>query len=1006
MAKVAGGKGRKKRGDHSFAQFIELFEGYENRRDWDKYLKLAGRPKFQEALAAEAVRTGGISGTGPTLRVLDNAIERATSLGRIADAAGLTLSRARWTRRLELRSAHAVPGPGDPGTADDLPSGLDRELLVLQTLLRAWELHDAGNPGAARAALGDLIRLETPMLRSGDGWAVPLLRHAMDVNADFVGVLLQRPLVDDNVLTDLSNALIEAGELTRARTAALAIRLFTGSKVKALGEIAVRQSQAGDWSACAETEVLAQRAVADTDAATGDSFIFEGRTLLAAARVLCGAPDSGKAALANMIVEAGQQSEALATVATAQVRAGLLADAERTIAAIPDNDDPRWEAAATLVAALAERGDVIGATQALSYVWADAFCYPRAVRALAGAVAHTDLVGAERLARDLPRASARGHVLAEVATVALAAGHREEAVRMATGIEDPRWQARALLDLARAPAPAPDGMLPGSQVLDAIAGVPDAETRAVLLAQYAVTRDGAQRAQLLGDAKKLAKMSARDERWVTLAEIASVEADAGVPDAAQTFAAARTLVLADREVEEQNLRELCHLQELAGDSAGARQTVADALPRIATSSIARFAAVIGAHLAAVRAPLAPPRGVAWAAGVDGPEPETDRLLAPVTLAALAVVMAQSMAVGLDAAGVRVAESESIAAILATAARLAGTLRDDQRVAAVEALAHAHLVAGDLDAAERIVLALLPAEGADEADRDEDGDGDGDEADTLLAAIRVGVTFAAALAAKDEWARAAALLRSYAGRLAGLSRDAEYWPAAEVCAMLAVAQGSARAIDDARATAALDPTGTAETALGAWEAGPQEAAGRERPEKEAAEAERADRDQGWQEVMLATSALATLPPDGVAHESAAGPPDFNALHGLVDFESRLGAPGVPVQLEVIDHFIAAGQYSAAANFAKDISADAGAHLARIIVTLGAEALDTAGEGSPARSAGTARAAVLSLLPWCSRYPRSAHAACVALAMAFPSTIVAIADAVRRNAESATAPTPDA
>ena len=640
---MAGGKGRKKRGDQSFARFINLLEDYKDRGIWDRYLELAGAPKFQEALAAEAARTGEIDVTGP-LQVLDDAIERAAGLGRIADAAGLTLSRARWTRQLELRSAQAMLQPAGPGVAHELTGDLDREQLVLHALLRTWELRDAGNPGAARAALGDLVRGETPVPRPSHGatWAVPLLRHALAVDEDLVGALLRRPLVDDNVLTDLSHALTEAGELSHARTAALAIRLFTGNKVKALGEIAVRQAQAGDRQACADTEDLARRAAADFSDA-GGSFIFQGRTLLAAARVLCGAPDGGRSAFADVTAEASQQAraaEALAAVATAQVRAGQLADAERTIAALPA-DDPRSEAAATLVAALAERGDVIGARQALSYVRDNALCYLRAVRALAGAVARANPVSAERLAKDLPRASACGYVLAEVATAARAAGHREEAVRIVTGIQDPGWQARALVDLARAFAP--DEALPGPRVLDAISGVPDAGTRAILLAQYAVTRDGAQRSRLLGDAKKLACEGDPDERWATLAEIALVEADAGVPDVAQTFAAARTRVLADREIEERHLLELCRLQELAGDSAGARQTVAAALPRIATSSTARFGAEIGASLAAARARLAPPRGVAWAAGVDGPEPDTDRLLAPVTHAAIAAVLARSMA---------------------------------------------------------------------------------------------------------------------------------------------------------------------------------------------------------------------------------------------------------------------------------------------------------------------------------------------------------------------------
>jgi hypothetical protein len=163
-------------------------------------------------------------------------------------------------------------------------------------------------------------------------------------------------------------------------------------------------------------------------------------------------------------------------------------------------------------------------------------------------------------------------------------------------------------------------------------------------------------------------------------------------------------------------------------------------------------------------------------------------------------------------------------------------------------------------------------------------------------------------------------------------------------------------------------------------------------------------------MLVTSALGTLPPDSAAHDSAAGysaarPLDFEAALLLINAVAE-GAPRTRVQLEVIDRLVTAGQYAVAARLAESLSADVGAHLARIILTLGAEATDSADAGSPAaRSAEAARAAVLSMLPRCSRYPRSAHATCVALAMAFPSASVAIADAVQRNAAAVAAPAPE-
>ena len=103
--------------------------------------------------------------------------------------------------------------------------------------------------------------------------------------------------------------------------------------------------------------------------------------------------------------------QTLAEFAQAQVRADLLDDAAQVIAVLLDESqtsaqdwqasaalDPAWQAVTALVAALAERGDMARAITALQMIPDFAHSYPRAVRALARAIAGTDVTEAERLA--------------------------------------------------------------------------------------------------------------------------------------------------------------------------------------------------------------------------------------------------------------------------------------------------------------------------------------------------------------------------------------------------------------------------------------------------------------------------------------------------------------------------------------------------------------------------------------------------------------------------------
>ena len=965
-ADKAGPKpGRKKaagrdRGIPDFAQFAALLEGYRQDGEWDDYFPLAGAQKFQAALAAEAARTGEIDALGP-LRVLDEALGHAVELGRVTDAAGLTLAIARWTRRLELRTALGALRPGGLATApkrvgDSGQPPVKDPVDVLRALLHAWELADDGNPGDAREELGNLVRAQQPVLDilHGDHWMVALLRRAFAIDALRAAELLR--LVDDNTLVDLANSLIGAGELDHARTAALAIRLFTGSKVKKLAEIAIRQAEAGDSAGSARTSELALAASEETGSdgvRDADKSRPNWLAALAAAQALRGDPDGAAAVFAEAVTAARRQASpagAMRAIAEAQVRAGLLPAADRTIADLTGHDllsaDHGWEAAATLVTALAARGDLAAAASALSRIPDFALCYSRAVRALAQAVARTDPAGAEQLAARLPEQSG-GRALDAVATAALAAGHRQDAERIANAIEVPGWRAQALIGLVGA-LPSADALPPGL-VEDALAAVTDPATHARLLAEYAVTRDGKDRTRLLNQAKRRARKADGEDRWSVLAEIAVTEAEAGLPSAAETFASARDLLLADFDESERDLLELCRLQMLAGDSAGARQTIAAALPLLARSPVAgRAGPALVSRITAALGRLSPARNRdADAADEDLADtaPEGDRLLAPAALASIATHLADSGA------------TDQARETAATAARLAAGLRGEQRAIAADALAHAYVAVGDFDAGESLALSLLPEEDWDQEDDkdgegedadDEDGEEDGEGFDALLmTAVSVGGMVADALQAAGHHDRADALVRQIISRMRALQPGHE---------MEFQSMEHEFDIDQARARAVTEPAGHATV----W-----------------APLER-----------LLTSALSAA-----GHGGEERPLNLSAVRRFID-EVPEGDPRTRARMVVIDGLVAAGRYATAASFATEVSADAGVQLARVAATLGAASQDA---GPAATVAGTA---LLSLLPRCARYPEAAHAACAALARAFPAHAAAIARAVARNAAATT------
>ena len=810
-----------------FARYLRLLELYKRDGDWDEYLALAMSPQFQQDLAADAA--------GP-LGVLAFALDQAVRLRRIGDAAALTLAAARWTRRLSVRTASGTgpaAGPdlaGGAGPADE-PHGEGAEVElrtgreVLRALLRAWERYDAGNRGAARSLLTAIVRGRPPLIRTSDGarWAVPLLHQALVINPDAAARLLV--LVDDNVLGDLGRELTAAGEYGRARIAGAAMRLFFETKADVLADLALTQAEAARKQEAAAavppgkpTEPADLRAVTETanlaaDAAQqarqeGPGATMAPRTPRVAGRLAKAAAAltlSGENALAarrwaEAMAAAKQDpdpNQTLADFAQAQVRAGLLDDAAQVIAILLDESqasaqdwqanaalDPAWQAAAALVAALAERGDTARAITVLQMIPDFAHSYPRAVRALARAIAATDVTGAERLAGRVNDPDGRGRALAAVATAALAAGHQRDAVRVAGGIEHPRWRAQAFVDLAGAPGQA--ALIPSGEVRRAIAAVTDVEDSAVLLAEYAVTQDTGERRRLLTKATRLADQAPNEARWRVLTNIGATAAEAGLDaDAREAFTAAQRRLAKDTRKWDFELYQLCRARLDVGDTAGARETAAIALGTAVTAPATTATSRRADRPTRQRTPVPDP---ALDPAIAAAEAVADIPMAVAALAAIACAIggtAGSAASGSartispetavpDGGDEPGATAAQIERVLAEAERLATRLRGADAIVTDEALTRAYTALGSFAAAERRILSLLPPPdpGDDDADMDEDeddmdeddADGAGDEIGLIAVAQERSTALADALVAAGESEHAANFMREVAGRL--------------------------------------------------------------------------------------------------------------------------------------------------------------------------------------------------------------------------------------------------
>lgn len=505
-----------------FSRYLRLLDLYKRDGNWDAYLALAMSPRFQQDLAAEAVRTAAIGAGGP-LEVLEIALDQAVRLRRTGDAAAIALAAARWTRHLSARTAQGAAQQDGHAAEVTLRTGRD----MLRAVLRAWEFYDAGNRGAARALLAAVVRGSPPLIRTSDGdrWAVPPLRQALDIDPDAATHLLG--LVDDNVLCDLTRELTAAGDYARARTAGARMRLFHETKADVLADLALAQAGAalvahgkpiepGDRRSVPEIANLA--ADAARQAQQEGTGVASQLAKAAAALTLSGehAQATGLWSEAVAAVERERDPvDALAEFAQAQVSAGLLDDAAQVIAVLLDGNptglddwqpsvalNSACQAAAALVAALAERRDMAGAYAVLRMIPDFAHSHPRAVHALARVIAATDVREAERLAGLVEELDERGFVLAAVASAAWEGGHQDDALRVAGGIEHARSRAQVLVDMAAAPGT--EVNIPIGEVRDAIEAVTDIEARAVLLAQFAVTQDSGERGRILADARRLA----------------------------------------------------------------------------------------------------------------------------------------------------------------------------------------------------------------------------------------------------------------------------------------------------------------------------------------------------------------------------------------------------------------------------------------------------------------------------------------------------------------------
>jgi len=477
------------------------------------------------------------------------------TLRKVPEAAAFMLSHALWERRLAAENPMTSPRPpvvsqtvGGSSAGGASSAVNDWDAAILQGLLLAWEQADTGNPGEAQQTLRRLLGQQPPEMGSHNGdRAAVLLRYTFDIDERTVSEL-QQAVLDDNSRLDLCRLLISDGEADRAVAVARTFRVFASYKANILADAANAQVLAGSADALSTAALAVQAAESTTD----DDRLPDTFAEIACAYALADDESTADAlfARATGLAAVGErQVAALSKIAVAQARAKWPDAAVATIGSIitaggGDNlqdEDHVGEALEACAVAFAQEGRFSEAADALDRLGRTYTYRTRTMAAVAGALTTSGQIDrALNMIHEIP-AGGRDGALAQIAPLLARAGLMDESRRTVGMIENPEWRADALVEIMSAPEARDWAAEPATTAIDAIPGGLD---RPRLLARYAVTRDAPERDDLIQRAADLAaSLDDKDARWRSLAEVAIVQSQAGLP-AGGTFAAARTAALA------------------------------------------------------------------------------------------------------------------------------------------------------------------------------------------------------------------------------------------------------------------------------------------------------------------------------------------------------------------------------------------------------------------------------------------------------------------------------
>ena len=641
----------------------------------DDLFFFARSSRFLQAQASATSPWPSQDSAGP-LKTLDLALDQAIQLDRIPEMVAFTLSRALWGRKLTNQTPLAGLRTGDRMRAQAMADSYPAEQAALWYLLLAWHLHDAGNRDQARELLRDLVNAVPPELPIPYGRrAVVLLRHAADIDVD-IFCDLQRRVLDDNDRTDLCRQLTEAAEFERVLAVAGTITLFPRNRVAVLAEAAKAAAAAGKretaHAAAAHAAAELERVEAGADQP------FGGLAQVAGAQALCGDQAAAEAMFARALASSqrpGTPPYALRVIAVEQAAAGLFRLAAQTIRQIADPHD-RWEALEALAVGYAHAGQTETAVSTLARIdLCASIDRRRVVRNVARALAAAGRIDAAADVAGLLDGGERAGPLAAVAHAAACAGDVERGLQIAGQIADPDWQARAMADIA---AELTNSHPAQEAARTAANHVADPELRARLLAELAVTQTGEEREKLFAEAVRLAG-SIEGERWRLLLTIGVAQVKAASPRAGDTFTYARQSIRASEDDPwwGDELWELGTAQAQAGDTAGARETFAEAL--------------------------------------QGPTPQPEQWLRPLVIAGIAVTQFTT------------GQADAARRTCQLATQSADSIHGWQRALVNHAVAEAQAATGDREAAIETALGIL-------AIAEDDG-----EDDALNAAVEHGVS---------------------------------------------------------------------------------------------------------------------------------------------------------------------------------------------------------------------------------------------------------------------------